>query len=248
MHISTLFKMLGVTCLFPAAGFASFTAYNDLSGSGAGSSSGNVTNISFSNTTGAGSGELVDHATGLGTGVTLQATPFANAFRDDSFSVPDYVGDAAAEFGTILNNDGYVRHDITGQGYVELLFTGLDASKLYTVVITGDRRGGSSYLVRTTRFSIDDVDSFTHASSAGIPYSGSNWVEFSTGQNETGYVARFANINPGLDGDMLITAGVGGNGNGQWYVNSLKLVQVPEPGTLCLLALAGPVVMRRRRR
>lgn len=246
VQVRIMFLCIAALCL-PALVVADFVAYNDLSGTGGGQSVGNVTNISFSNTTGVGSGQLVDHATGASTGVTLQVTRFANAHRDDSFSVPAYVGDAAAEFGTILNPNGYIRHDVVGQGYAEMLFSGLDPSKRYTVVITGDRRGGTSYLPRTTRFAISDVDAFVHASSAGIPYSGANWVEFSTGHNIAGYVARFTDIQVGANGQMLVTAGVGANGNGQWYVNSLKLVEVPEPATLILTLLAAPALLRPRR-
>lgn len=229
----TAFSLCLVVVLLPCTLRADFTAYNDLSGTGSGQSSGNVTNISFSSTTGVGSGQLIDHASGANTGVTLQVTRFADAHRDDSFSVPAYVGDAAAEFGTILNPSGYIRHGTVGQGYVELLFTGLNPSKRYTVVVTGDRRGGSSYLSRTTRFSISDVDGFTDASSAGIPHTGTNWVEFSTGQNIAGHVARFTDIRPGADGDILVTAGVGTLGDGQWYLNSLKLVETsPADGVV----------------
>lgn len=200
---------------------AQFVAYNDLSGPGSGSSAGNVTNLSLGN-----SGQLINYDTGAGTGVNLQVTGFDNAHRDDSFSVPNYTsGDAAVEFGTILNN-GYIRHNTVGQGYVEMLFTGLDPSKRYTVVITGER-GEPSYTNRNTKFTLSGVDSFVNSSSAGIPYSGSNWVEFNTGHNTVnGFVARFSDVNPGANGSMLVTAGVGTNSaSGHWYVNTLKLVE-----------------------
>lgn len=210
------------TVAFTSSASAEFVAYNDLSGSGAGSSSGNVTNLSLGQ-----SGQLLNYDTGAATGVTLQVTGFDNAFRDEGFSVPDYInGDAATEFGTILNNNGYIRHNTVGQGYVEMRFTGLDPNKRYTVVLTGER-GEPSYTNRNTKFTLTDVDLFTNSSSAGIPYSGSNWVEFNTGYNAlNGYVARFSEIAPGVDGDMLVTAGVGTNSaSGHWYLNSLKLVE-----------------------
>jgi hypothetical protein len=227
-----------VVSLLATSAQANFVAYHDL----AGTSTGNVTSFS------GGSGQLVNYDTGAGTGVTLQVTR-VNAGLDTGFSVPNYAGDAAAEFGTILNNDGFIRFDVNSiPSYVDLLFTGLDPAKRYTVVLTGER-GDVRYTNRNTKFTLTGADSFTNSSSVGIPYSGPNWVEFNTGYNAVnGFVARFTDINPGANGSMLVTAGRGeNNSEWQWYVNSLKLVEVPEPATLMLVALAAPVLLRSRR-
>ncbi len=238
--------MLGAA-LWPMAARGQFVAYNDLSGAGAGSSAGNVTNLSIND-----SGALVDYTTGTPTSVTLSLSA-VDATRDDSFSVTDYsAGDILTEFGTILNNNGYVRHNTeTAASLLTATFTGLNPAKRYTVVVASDRAGGTSasYANRTARFSILDVDAFVNSSSVGIPNVGANWVEYNTGNNAAGYVARFSDIQSGADGDMVLTIGAGPLGDRRWYVNGLKLIEVPEPATGLVFALGfGAVLLKRGRR
>jgi len=242
-----LFLCVGVVAVGVGLAQANFTAYNDLASDSAGY--GNVTTISSGQ-----SGVLKDYSTGAGTGVTLQVTA-VGVFVDQTYDVADYAGgDALTEFGTIVNNNGYIRYADTpvSPSYATCTFTGLNPSKLYSVVLTG-ARGRSDYTARYTIFQISDVDVFTNASSTGAMFSGpaDPTVEFNTGYNtsaSTGYVARFTNVQPGSDGDMVVTAGLGPhNTDGmKWYVNELKLIEVPEPSAIVLLALGGLALRRRR--
>ncbi len=213
---------VGLLSVLPGGAMAEFTAYNDL----AGTSAGNVTSI-----TSGGSGLLKDYASGANTTVTLQVTA-TDTGTDPSRVITDYpIGtDAAAEFGTIVNNDGYILYGSGGTASkVVCVFTGLDPGKRYTIVMTG-ARGEFSYTNRTAVFTISDVDGFTNTSSAGTIFAGpaDPTDEFNTGDNTTvGYVARFTDVAPGSDGDMTITAAPGPHntdGN-KWYVSQLKLVE-----------------------
>jgi hypothetical protein len=237
----------GVVAVGAGLAQANFVAYNDLASDLAGY--GNVTTISSGQ-----SGVLKDYSTGASTGVALQVTA-AGVFVDQTYDVADFAGgDALTEFGTIVNNNGYIRYADTpvSLSYATCTFTGLNPSKVYTVVLTG-ARGNSAYTARHTIFQISDVDAFTNASSTGATFSGpaDPTVEFNTGYNtaaSSGYVARFTNVHPGSDGDMVVTAGLGPhNTDGmKWYVNELKLIEVPEPSTVTLLVLGGLALLRRR--
>jgi len=244
---------------------ANFVAYVDLA-SRASPPDTNHPNVVYFARSGGGSGTingvtitrvLKDFDTGSNTSVTMAVTG-TDAFLDESFGVTNYAAgtDAATEFGTIVDNNGYIRHDTqTANSKIDCVLTGLNPAKIYTVVLTG-ARGNASYTTRIARTAISDVDSFTNASSAGTTFSGPSdpTDEFNTGDNttaSTGYVARFTNVRPGADGDMTITAGVGGgaaNTGRQWYMNQLKLIEVPEPTAVLLLALGLPLVARRARR
>lgn len=211
-----------------------FTAYNDL----AGSSSGNVTALNLSQ-----SGLLKDYETGMDTPITL--TVEGSEVASDTKSVDDFQdGDALVEFGTIVNNDGYIRHRDQPAGnpnsWVTCSFSGLNPNRLYTVVITGSRGTlANAYPSRTAIFSISDVESFVNESSAGAPWRGEDWVEFNTGHNSyqnEGFVARFTKIRCGNDGDMTIRVAPGPHNAqidpadiGKWYLNQLKLVESGMP-------------------
>ena len=242
-----LFGLAALVLTCTATVYGDFVAYNDL----AGSSSGNVTAINLGN-----SGTLIDYVSGGSTGVTLAVTG-TDVYCDTGYTVTDFAGgDALTEFGTIVNNNGYIRHDTqTAAANAVLTFTGMNPDMLYTLVVTG-ARGNASYPSRGARFTISDAGSYLNASSAGV-LSGADWAEFNTGDNttaSTGYVARFRDVRPGPDGDLVftITPGLTINDAKRWYVNEVKLSgMVPEPSSIALLvagglALAAGYVRRRQ--
>jgi len=111
-------------------------------------------------------------------------------------------GGRADGIRTIVNNNGYIRYADTpvSPSYATCTFTGLNPSKLYSVVLTG-ARGNSAYTARHTIFQISDVDAFTNASSTGATFSGpvDPTVEFQHGlqhKREHGLCRSFTNVRP----------------------------------------------------
>jgi len=139
----------------------SYKAYNDLGWFG-GQISANITSM-----TRGGSGELVDYATGQGTGVTLtmnsggggpQSGQGANATG----------GDASSIFNSRVNSIGVVSYSTTA---LTLTFENLNPAKQYTVALYGNR-DNASYTDRKTQYQITSAPSFTNQSSAGTTYTG----------------------------------------------------------------------------
>ena len=87
---------------------------------------------------------------------------------------------------------------------MDLEIEGLDPDRKYTFVGTAMRGGGAGYAERTTNWKIIDADKYTYASSSGAWKVGEDSVEFSTGHNEVGYVAKWTDISPGEDGKIII--------------------------------------------
>lgn len=232
--------LLGFSLLSSNLARADFVAYNDL----AGFSPPNATSIGLS-----GSGLLKDYDTGTNTSVMLQVSGYLVSTLSKP-EVPDYFagGDALAEFDQKIISDDFIKESADSpDAWVNLDFSGLDPNKLYTVVVTGNRGANPN---RTAKFTISGVDSFVNQSSIGAPWTGPDWVEFDTGVNtDTGYVARFADIRVGSDGQMRITVTPGPhNGDrNKFFLNQLKLTEIPEPGALGMLCLGGLLLMLRRR-
>jgi hypothetical protein len=122
--------------------------------------------------------------------------------------------------------------------WVDLVFTGMNPGKRYTLVVTGNRGANGT---RPARFTISDADSFTNSSSTGAVFSGQadSSVVFETGINTSnGYVARFSEIDAGADGGItvrvqpLLSGEVwsGGTSDGRAFLNQLKLIEVAGPG------------------
>ena len=193
-----------------------FTAYNDLAW-GAGQLNMNITTYtSPSGGSGlASSGPLVDFATGATTGVTL--TVAGGEFNGESNAAqgaePVAGTDAYATFNGIVSIDGAISYINDANDALVLTFAGLDPNKTYDVVFTGHR---DKYAWdRGSLVTISGADAFTNASSAatdnpnevgGVLFTGP--TDPSTrlpADNDNGYVARFAGINPGSDGEIVLT-------------------------------------------
>ncbi|BBO17612.1 conserved hypothetical protein [Candidatus Brocadia pituitae] len=202
-----------------------FTAYNDLSWS-----TGQVnTNITLY-TTGQ-NGLLKNYFTGLNTTATLtiaggyidtNGTPFQGSNANSGT-------DAYTVFNDIVNSGGLIgSFNATN---ITITFTGLDPNLNYEFVLFGNRNN-ASYTNRSTTTTISDITSFTNTSTPGATFSGSTdpAVTIVNGYNTVnGYVARFTDIKPGSDGDLLITVTSPTN---QFYANALMLRATQESDTV----------------
>lgn len=203
-----------------AAGEFRWVAYNDSAFKEGQVNSSFVTTIGLGrNFTGQGSsGVLTNLYSGQPTGVTATyvetfSTGSVNSAGDVAFFTPGT--DAEAYFGGVVDISGNMSYGDSPGWYVDLIFSGLDPAKSYTFVGTADRNGGPGYAARVTNWKIIGAESYTYASSETAHRVSEDSVEFSTGDNSAGNVARWTNIRPGVDGTFTIrTSHTVGEANG----------------------------------
>jgi hypothetical protein len=235
-------NMSNITLYLSSTGGSSgWTAYNDagdqddtLVYNASWASSGNVTNIGGNDTPGmlvrysdnSSTGVWLNFSTaGSGSGVTENRGP---EYTNQGFCnniVPCYApsGDAAAEFGTIINvatlTANAVPNTITG------ILSNLSNNKTYTLVLYGAR---GYYPARWCNYTISAVSSFTDNSSAGTTrYTkamANDTISYNCGNNTVGYVAKWTGIVPATNN---ITFNVSGNST-RAYLTALKLSEEPS--------------------
>ncbi|MBN1675831.1 MAG: hypothetical protein JXR37_32605 [Kiritimatiellae bacterium] len=203
-----------------------WVAYNDLSWT-AGQSDDRITRY----TTGSGegmppdgtSGPLRDFRTGDPVAATLRVT--GGSYSDSVAGqgrMPADGTEADGIFGGILTGTGVISYGDP----VVLQFSGLAADARYVVALFGNR-DNPDYTDRVSRFTIGGAAAFENRSSAGAGFNGSAdaSVVITNGYNTPdGYVARFANVDPGADGAFTVTVDDGGSANApKHYVNALML-------------------------
>ena len=176
------------------------------------------------------SGLLVDHSTGLNTPVTL--TVSGGQWNGGSHTTSG----GLSNFGT----DGYTlfegKADATGvisygTSDVVLTLSGLNPEMFYTLVAFGNR-DRSAYVDRITKTTISGADSFTNESSTGATFSGFADEEavIANGYNtETGYVAKYVDVDPGDDGEVTITFSDGGSASPPKHYINLLMVEAYMP-------------------
>ncbi|MBN1674873.1 MAG: fibronectin type III domain-containing protein [Kiritimatiellae bacterium] len=190
---------------------AEFTAYNDLGWD----QSQRAANITWT-----GTGEnapLVDYATGRLTPVTLAVA--GGRWPGDIQGAGATAGtDAAGVFDGIVDCRGLLSYSDTD---LTFRFTGLDPALRYEFVLFGNR-AEPAYTDRLSTVRISDVTAFENRSSPGTGAAAADdSVTIVNGDNTAnGYVARFADIEPGADGDMLVTVS---DGASRFYANALML-------------------------
>lgn len=202
----------------PATNSVTWTAYNDMAWF-IGQASNKITTYTTSG------GNLVNYATGQGLAARVDLTTSDTlAFYDIQDATPTAGSDAYTLFEGKVSCRGWM-HDIT---LLSLTFSNLDPTRLYTIVLFGNR---VVYPDRYSELTISDVDSFVNASSAGATLSTKSLTDDTTtlqsGSNSAGRVCRFANIQPGLDGDMVITV-TRPPGSANAYLNAFM---IQEQGT-----------------
>ncbi|MBN1845276.1 MAG: lamin tail domain-containing protein, partial [Sedimentisphaerales bacterium] len=229
------------------AGRPTLTAYNDccydLSNQYIGD---NVTTFGIgSGYSGSTSGELIDHGSGQGSGITVSFSqsggvvwqPSASSGGSDTAAGTD----AYALFGGIADMTGVIYYGSTGW-WVEMTFTGLDPFQRYRFATSANRGGASDYETRFTCYTLLDADGFTNASSSGVLVNSAASVSFSTGRNtQNGYVAQWTGIQPGADGDFTVRAEAHGSpyDDRRAYSFDVFLLEAAQTDTTLRDAMAG---------
>jgi len=211
-NITTYAAALGCAAIMGAlapAVQAGWVAFNDSAFKEGQVNAPNVTTIGHGrNFQGSGSaGSLVHFATGVATPVTVtfEETLSTGSINSAGNAATYRAGsDAEGLFGGIVDLSGNMSYGDSPGWHLDMKFTGLDPAKKYTFAGTADRNGGASYAPRVTHWRVLGADAFTYASSAGAHRVGEDSVEFSTGNNPDGLVARWTNIRPGADGTFVI--------------------------------------------
>ena len=202
-----------------------FTAYNDLAWEATQLSTRITTLTSPVGNSGLNSsGLLVDFATGLTTSVMLSITGgtydgVANAAQ----GVNPTSGDALAIFDQIVTGQGVISYVDSAANNLVLTFSGMNPNKVYDVTFFSDRDRVVAPVDdwdRASLVTISDHDAFSNVSSFandnpdetnGVLFTGP--TDTSTrlpSDNNNGYVARFNAIDPGPDGDVVLTISFNG--------------------------------------
>ena len=171
------------------------------------------------------SGQLVNYFTGLALNEMLTVTGGSWDGADDTTTglLSDAQTDAAVVFNNFVDTEGAVRF---GSSDLVLTFSGLDAHSLYNVTLFGNA-DSLYYSDRLTGITIEDAASFDNLSTPGASYESQSdpSVIFSTARNTAkGYVARFLNVDPGLDGSFMLRGfNQTTNKLPKCYLNAVKL-------------------------
>lgn len=165
------------------------------------------------------SGNLINFGTGADTGVLVTFTENFSAGNTINWATDAaaYTAgtDAADIFDGKLNLSGNMSYNDSPGWSLDLTISNLDPNVSYTFAATVNRSGGDAYADRITNWSLSGADSATYACSAGAQKVSETSVEFSTGHNPTGLVARWTNIRAGADGNFTIRTSHGvGAANG----------------------------------
>jgi hypothetical protein len=165
-------------------------------------------------------GDLLNFETGASTGATVTFTEHTSGGNTINWATDfaDFTEGTDAEtiFGGKLNLAGNMSYNDTPGWWLDLTFSDLNPNASYTFVGTANRNGGESYSARVTNWTIMGAISSTYASSEGAHRVSAESVEFSTGNNPAGYVAKWTDIRPAADGSFTIrtTHGAGEENGG----------------------------------
>lgn len=194
--------------------FTTFTAYNDFSWAG-GQLNSNITRHEKDQ-----SGYLTRYADGqaLPVNIVIVGGDLVEGNRTQGA-----ISNSNTEGYTLFNG----RMTCTGvwsyaASNATVTLTGLDPRLDYEIVVFGNRDNIGA-ISRLTTITISDVSSFRNTSTPGATFTGEAdpAVTIANGYNTvTGYVAWFADVKSGDDGDILITISSPTN---QYYTNAFML-------------------------
>jgi len=232
--------MVGLVCLLHTSAHA-WRAYNDLRWAPDDDGTNNITLYSWTNNVTKGpayetSGSLVNYETGEDLSATLTVSSTDTGDYDYTNQGANAVAntDADAVFGAAVGSKGNLSN-----GDITLTFAGLDTNLTYTIAVYGNRDAQTYAGVRYGKFTISNVTSFVNLSSSGTLTTtnvlDNDTTEYCTGYNTSnGYVARFSQIDPGSDGEIIITVQEGAqtsSGQGK-YANAVMIETEEETGLI----------------
>ncbi|MBN1674321.1 MAG: chitobiase/beta-hexosaminidase C-terminal domain-containing protein, partial [Kiritimatiellae bacterium] len=194
-----------------------WTAYNDLAWTN-GQLAQNITRY-----TRAQSGSLVDYASGTTIGASLAVDAGGGGPYVEQGAPAAAGTDAHGVFAGIVDAHGLISYGSN----LTLRVAGLDSSLRYELVLFGNR-DNAGYTDRLTTVTVSDAASFENASTPGAAFSGpsdDSTVVCNGWNTQNGYVVRYARIDPGPDGDVLLT--VSDNAS-LFYLNAL-MVRASRP-------------------
>jgi hypothetical protein len=165
------------------------------------------------------SGELIKLSDGRDTDVTvtyLEHTSVGNTINWATDAAQfDKGSDAGQIFNDIVDASGNMSYNDGPGWHLDLVIEGLDPDGFYTFAGSVNRNGAADYADRVTNWKIIGADGFTYASSDEAHKIAEDMVEFVTGVNNEGCVAKWMNIAPGSDREIIIRTSHGvGDENG----------------------------------
>jgi hypothetical protein len=250
MKNAIIFGLAAASIATPTASAGGWIAYNDSVDIDPNLTPANATNFGLGRSyLGEGdTGKLLDFETGEDTGVLVT---FKENFSTGSINwATDFAGftpgsDAAATFEGILDLSGNMSYGDDPGWSLELVFSDLDPDVSYTFAATVHRNGGGDYAGRVTNWLLSGAEGATYASSAEAHKIDDFNVEFSTGDNTAGLVARWTDIQPGADGSFTIRTshGVGAANGGipgadayRGYAGGLFMLEAQSDGVPLMIS------------
>ena len=214
------------------------TSYNDLAW-GVGQLETNITKITSPNG-GSGlpsTGQLVDFNNGNPTQVTLTVTGGSyDGTTDATRGATPTIGDAFNIFDGKVDGLGVISYiDQMGSNLV-LTFTNMNPSKVYDLTFYGHRNANG--WDRAAKVRIVGADAFINKSSFATdhPLNAGGVLYFDVNDdstqvpsdNDNGYVARYSNVNPGIDGTVVLQIEFDGILAEQYkgkYASAIRLIE-----------------------
>ena len=212
-----------------------FVAYNDLSWVD-GQLSRNITLYTTDHGVGTppeGShGQLVDYQTGVFVSamLTVEGGNWNGGNHTKQGSLSEIGTDGHKVFSGKVDAQGVISYSAEE---LKLTLSDLAPSLRYEVILYGNRdRNAPAYDERITKTTLNGVVHLENRSTEGADFAGGNDEScvIANGYNrENGFVARFANIDPGADGKFVLTVADDGSPDSpKFYANALCLKASPK--------------------